>query len=155
MRRNDREIADQRMIEDLLATGEVCRLAMVDDGVPYVVPVNYGYRDRVLYVHCAPSGRKIDILHRNPLVCFEIETESTIVRHAEPCRWGTRARSLIGYGRVEIVTDHAQKKRGLDILMAHHGKTDANDYGEKQLNAVVVLKIPIDSVQCKQVGDWE
>ena len=155
MRRKDKEITDKKIIDDLLATAEVCRMAMVDDGEPYIVPVNYGYRDNVLYVHSAAAGRKIDILKRNSRVCFEIESPSTIVKHAEPCHWGTKARSLVGYGRVEIITDVSEKKRGLDIIMAHYGKQDLNVYDEEQLRRVVILKISIESVACKQLGDWD
>jgi hypothetical protein len=127
---------------------------MVDHGEPYIVPLNFGYRDNALYIHSADAGRKIDILKRNSRVCFEIEGASAIIKHAEPCHWGTKSRSLIGYGRVEIVTDFQEKKRGLDIILAHYGKTDQNVYDEKQLRAVVILRISIESVTCKQVGDW-
>jgi nitroimidazol reductase NimA-like FMN-containing flavoprotein (pyridoxamine 5'-phosphate oxidase superfamily) len=154
MRRKEKEITDLKIINDLFANSAVCRIAMVDNGEPYLLPLNYGYRDNTLYIHSAAAGRKIEILKRNDRVCFEIEGPGTIVQHAEPCHWGTKARSLIGYGRVEIVTDLQEKQRGLDIIMAHHGKTDPNVYDEKQLRAVVILKIPVESVACKQLGDW-
>lgn len=155
MRRKDREITDERIIRGILETAGICRIAMVDEGVPYVVPLNYGYSNNALYVHSAPSGRKIDILKRNDTVCFEIESDSTIIMHAEPCRWGTRSRSLIGYGRVEIIIDYQEKKRGLDVLMEHHGKRGRNVYDEKQLSELVILRIRIDSVTCKQLGNWD
>lgn len=154
MRRKDKEITDRRIIDELLATARVCRIALVDAGEPYIVPVNYGYRDNALYVHSAVAGRKTDILRRNNRVCFEIESSAEIIPHPEPCHWGTRARSLIGYGRVEIITDREEKRRGLDIIMAHHGKTDANVYDEKQLAALVILKLTIESVVGKQLGSW-
>lgn len=155
MRRKEKEITDARIINDIFASAEVCRLAMVDNRVPYVVPLNYGYCDNALYVHSAAEGRKIDILKRNSTVCFELESASVVTKHAEPCRWGARARSLIGYGRVELITDYEQKKRGLDIIMAHYGKTGLNVYDEKQLKAVVVLKASVQSVTCKQLGNWD
>jgi nitroimidazol reductase NimA-like FMN-containing flavoprotein (pyridoxamine 5'-phosphate oxidase superfamily) len=154
MRRKEKEVTDARIINDIFATAGVCRIAMVDHGEPYIVPLNFGYRDNALYIHSADAGRKIDILKRNSRVCFEIEGASAIIKHAEPCHWGTKSRSLIGYGRVEIVTDFQEKKRGLDIILAHYGKTDQNVYDEKQLRAVVILRISIESVTCKQVGDW-
>ncbi len=154
MRRKEKEITDPGIIDELFATAGVCRIAMVDRGEPYLVPLNFGYLDNTLYFHSAAAGRKIEILKRNDRVCFEIEGPSTIVQHAEPCHWGAKARSLIGYGRVEIVTDLQEKQRGLDIIMAHYGKTDPNVYDESQLRAVVILKIPIESVTCKQLGDW-
>jgi hypothetical protein len=155
MRRKDKEITDRRIIDELLTTARVCRIALVDDGEPYIVPVNFGYRNNALYVHSAATGRKMDILRRNNRVCFEIESPAAVIQHPEPCHWGTRARSLIGYGRVEIITDREQKRIGLDIIMAHHGKTDANVYDERQLTALVILKLTIESVAGKQLGKWE
>ena len=154
MRRKDKEVTDPGIIAELLSSAEVCRVAMVDNGEPYVIPLNYGYCDNALYIHSAAAGRKIEILKRNKRVCFEIESPILIVRSAEPCHWGSRARSLVGYGNVEIVTDREQKKQGLDIIMRQHGKTDPNLYDEKQLDAVLVLKVVIESVTCKQVGNW-
>ena len=69
MRRSDREIT---FIEEKLAVIEknkVMRLAMADNGRPYVVPLNYGYTYEngtlTIYFHCAAEGRKIDILKTN------------------------------------------------------------------------------------------
>jgi nitroimidazol reductase NimA-like FMN-containing flavoprotein (pyridoxamine 5'-phosphate oxidase superfamily) len=154
MRRKDEEVTDRMIIQELLSTAEICRLAMVDDNEPYIVPLNYGFRDNALYVHSAAAGRKIDILKRNNRVCFEIESNSVIIRHQEPCHWGTKSRSIIGYGQVEILTDHEEKKRALDIILAHYGKAGPNEYDEKQVKAMVILKIKIESVTCKQLGDW-
>jgi uncharacterized protein len=154
MRRKDKEVTDRRIIQELLSKAEVCRLAMVDEGEPYIVPLNYGFRDNALYVHSAAAGRKIDVLKRNSRVCFEIESDSVIVRHEEACHWGTKSRSIVGYGHVEILTDYEEKKRGLDIILAHYGKAGPNDYDEKQVHAIVILRIAIESVTCKQLGDW-
>lgn len=154
MRRKDKEITDQKIIQELLSTAEILRLALVDDGEPYIVPLNYGFRDNTLYVHSASAGRKLDILKRNNRVCFEVESDSAIVRHDEPCHWGTKSRSIIGYGRVEMITDCVEKKHGLDVIMEHYGKTGPNEYDVKQVQAVVILRIVIESVTCKQLGDW-
>jgi len=155
MRRKDKEVSDRRIIDDILKTASVCRLAMVDRGEPYIVPVNYGYRDGVLYVHSALVGRKIDILNRHARVCFEVESSAVITKHSEPCHWGAKARSIVGYGSVEIITNREDKQRGLDIIMAHYGKTDPNLYDEKQLAAVVILRLVVESVSCKQLGHWD
>jgi hypothetical protein len=154
MRRKDKEVTDAMIIHNLLARAEICRLAMVDEGEPYIVPVNYGFRDGALYVHSAAVGRKIDILKRNNRVCFEVESPTSIVRHDKPCRWVAKARSIVGYGRVEFVTDFEEKKRGLDAIMEHYGKPGPNEYDERQVRAIVILRIAIESVCCKQVGDW-
>ncbi|HNU36390.1 MAG TPA: pyridoxamine 5'-phosphate oxidase family protein, partial [Methanomassiliicoccales archaeon] len=68
MRKAEREIMDQGELEEVIRRAEVCRLAMVDDGKPYIVPMNFGYRNGCLYFHCAKEGRKLDVLRENPKV---------------------------------------------------------------------------------------
>jgi nitroimidazol reductase NimA-like FMN-containing flavoprotein (pyridoxamine 5'-phosphate oxidase superfamily) len=155
MRRKDKQVSDPAIIGALFSAGKVCRIAMVDNGEPYVVPVNYGYLDNTLFIHSAAAGRKLDILKRHSRVCFEIESPVEIIEHAEPCHWDARARSLVGYAVASIVTDLPGKRHGLDVIMRHYGKRDANAYDQKQLEAVVILKVAIESVTCKQVGEWE
>jgi hypothetical protein len=45
MRRKQQEITDKGIIEEILSKSEVCRIAMMDGDKPYMVPLNYGYKD--------------------------------------------------------------------------------------------------------------
>ena len=155
MRRKDKEITDQKLLEEILSTSILCRIAMVDNGIPYMVPLNYGYFNNALYIHSASKGKKIEILKNNNHVCFEIENSVEILKHDEPCHWSTKYRSLIGYGTVDIINDFEKKKEGLDIIMKQNGKTDNNIYNENNVNAIVILKLNINSISGKQSGNWE
>lgn len=42
MRRKDREISDFDEIIEVIKKCDVCRIALNDDGFPYVVPLNFG-----------------------------------------------------------------------------------------------------------------
>ena len=68
MRRKDREITDINEIVKIVSDCDVLHLGMSDNGIPYVVPVNFGFtcegRELTFYVHCATSGKKIDILKK-------------------------------------------------------------------------------------------
>ena len=128
---------------------------MIDDDRPYVVPLNYGYSDNSIYMHSAESGKKIAILKQNNRVCFEIEYSAEIVKHELSCGWSTRYRSLIGIGTIEIITDFEQKKAGLDIIMAHYGKKDNNEYKNNLVNSIVILKLNIEEITGKQSGIWD
>ncbi|MBN2235426.1 MAG: pyridoxamine 5'-phosphate oxidase family protein [Opitutales bacterium] len=154
MRRREKEVSDQTIIGELLSSAQVCRIAMVDGAEPYVVPLNYGYEDGVIYVHSARAGRKIDILKKNPRVCFEIETTSEVIRREVACDWSTKARSIVGYGNVEFVEDPADKRHGLDVIMAHHGQKGPNYFDDGRVNAVEIMRIRIESLACKQLGVW-
>ena len=43
MRRRDREVTDLNEIIHILDSGKVLHLGLVDQGKPYIVPMNYGY----------------------------------------------------------------------------------------------------------------
>jgi uncharacterized protein len=149
MRRKENEITDPKIIHELLSTADTVRLAMIDGNEPYIVPLNYGYKDNALYIHCAKEGRKIDILKRNPRVCFEIEGRSELIKSDQACKWTMYFQSLIGYGNVSILEDKEEKIAGLDILMAQFG-SKKNSYHPKHVDAIVILKLNIESVTGKQ-----
>jgi len=155
MRRKDRKITDEKIIERILSKSTVCRIAMVDEGLPYIVPLNYGYFDNALYIHSAPEGRKIDILKHNNKVCFEIEYSSEVISSELSCDWSTKYRTLVGYGSIQIITDFEQKKFGLDKIMSHYGKSENNVYKDKNVGFMVILKLTIEQLSGKQAGDWE
>ncbi len=150
MRRKDQEITDKKVLEEILSTSLICRIGMICDGIPYIVPVNYGYSNDIIYIHSATEGKKIDILKTNNRVCFEIEDTTEIIKKDVSCDWAAKYRSLIGYGTIEIVNDFKQKKQGLDIIMAQHGKKENNVYKDSQIEKMVILKLGIDHLTGKQ-----
>ena len=153
MRRNEKQINDDKVIHEILMKSFVCRLGLYDNEYPYVVPLNYGYRDNTLYFHCALQGRKIDLIKKNNKVGFEIEQAHEVLKNDVSCKWTTKYRSIIGNGTIEIISDFDKKKDGLDIIMQHHGKND-NEYNSKAVESVFVLKLKIENLTAKQSGDW-
>ena len=77
MRRSDREITDLGEILSIINDCKVIHLAMVDDGEPYLLPLNFGYACEggafSFFCHSAREGRKLDILRKNPIVAFEMD----------------------------------------------------------------------------------
>ena len=155
MRKANQEITDKAIIEGILQGSKICRIGISDKGFPYVLPFNYGYNDNQIYIHCALSGKKIDLLRENPNVCFEIEQTSEIIKNDIACKWATIYRSIVGYGKVEILDDFAQKQKGLEIIMAHNGAPDLLEFEPKQVDSVLILRLTIDSLSGKQSSNWD
>ena len=155
MRKANQEIKDPEIIEQILTGAEICRMAMIDGDVPYMLPFNYGYRDRCIYIHSAPAGKKIDLLKKNGTVCFEIEQTARIIPKEKACKWATLYRSVVGYGQVEIIDDVEGKKEGLAIIMIQHGAPDLVDFEAKEVKPMVILKLTITSLTGKQSGNWD
>lgn len=154
MRRHEREIRDFSEILSIIERSPVLRLGMVDDGEPYVVPLNFGYTSEdgllTLYIHSATEGRKIDILKKSPRICFELDTSFNLIRHEFPCRWSAEYESVIGTGTVTFLTDSAEKKAALDHIMHRYGFEGHPLYNEQALERACLYKITVSQLTGKR-----
>lgn len=155
MRKSNREIFDKSLITPILKDAKIVRLAMMDEDVPYIVPFNYGYQEGCIYIHSAPQGKKIDLLKKNNKVCFELEQMAEIKKAPLACNWTTSYRSIIGYGFVDILSDPEEKKKGLEIIMTHHGAPEEMKFEDNQVEPIVILKLTITRLTAKKSGDLE
>ena len=74
-----------------------------DDGYPYGMPMNHFYNeaDGCIYFHCGRVGHRLDALRRSDKVSFCV-CEQGSRREGE---WALDVRSVIVFGRVEILED--------------------------------------------------
>ena len=149
MRRADREISDKTEIEEILGRARVCHLGLCDKGVPYVVPMNYGYMGNTLYFHCAPSGRKLDILRENSCVSFAVYIEERLVESGTACKWTMKYRSVMGTGKASQISSQNEKERALQIIMRHYSSLDY-DIDRTQADRVAIIKVAIETLSGKK-----
>jgi nitroimidazol reductase NimA-like FMN-containing flavoprotein (pyridoxamine 5'-phosphate oxidase superfamily) len=155
MRRSDREIQSKEMIEEILKEGFVCHLGLVDGDQPYVVPLNYAYKDGYIYVHSASSGRKLDLIKMNHKVCFEVEvTTPEIAKNGEePCEWGTIFRSVIGTGIATILSEKEDKIHGLNAIVEKVDPVGRFTFPDGEIAATTVIRIDIKEMTGKSAND--
>jgi nitroimidazol reductase NimA-like FMN-containing flavoprotein (pyridoxamine 5'-phosphate oxidase superfamily) len=96
---------------NLIAAGKIGRLGCVDNGEPYVVPINYVFEGLSIYSHSLP-GHKIDILHTHPRACLQVdEIENEF-------EW----RSVIAFGNFEEIRVPSDRRAILGKLLARFPK---------------------------------
>jgi len=151
MRRNDKEITAQQLIDEIMKKAQVCRLAVSYKDMPYIIPMNFGYADRVLYFHSAHEGLKLLILRENPQACFEVEIETKLVPGKQACDWTMRYQSVVGFGEVEFIDDLVGKREGMKIIMQQYSneKTLPTD---DVLAGVTLFKLKVNTMTGKQSG---
>jgi len=66
---------DQKVINEILYRGQVCRIALCVDSKPYIIPMNYGYKDGIIYLHTSINSKKLELIRRNNFICFEVDTD--------------------------------------------------------------------------------
>lgn len=151
MRRREKEITNIKTIEDIIRRSSVCRLGLSENGRPYIVPLCFGYKERILYFHSAREGKKLDILKKNNIVCFEFDIDLEILSADEACKWGVKYRSVIGFGKAIIIDDIEAKKKALDIIMSQYSE-GSFEYPIEALKKTTVIKVEIDQMSGKMSG---
>lgn len=151
MRRNDKEITAQNLLDEIMKKAQVCRLAVSYNDMPYIIPMNFGYADRVLYFHSAHEGLKLLILRENPQACFEVEIDTQIVPNELGCAWSMRYQSVVGFGEVEFIDDPVDKREGMKIIMQQYSN-DKTLPLDDALAGVTLFKLKVNTMTGKQSG---
>lgn len=153
MRRNEREVSDIKMIEEIIKKSDVCRIAMASDNIPYIVTMNFGYTTNPvprLYFHCANEGKKLEIIRKNNLVCFAMDTDHEIYKGIKGCDWGMNYSSVVGNGYITIISEKEEKRAGLNCIMNHYGADTEHAYDETLFQRTLVLRLDINEMTGKK-----
>jgi hypothetical protein len=158
MRRSEREVSEIEVIEEIIKKADVCRIALANDNIPYIVTMNFGYTndpEQRLFFHCANEGRKLEMIRKNKFVCFEMDIDHKIYTRPgkdgrKGCNWGMVYRSVVGYGNISIITEREARKTGLDFIMRHYGDENEYVYDEKVLANTTVLRLDITEITGKK-----
>ncbi len=149
MRRFKQALTENECI-DILNTNTNGVLAVSgDDEYPYAVPLSYVYCNGNIYFHSATQGHKIDSIKRQDKVSFCVVSEDNIV----PEKFTTYYKSVIAFGRVEILSDEEDKINALILLSKKYSPCESVENTKKEidssLNRVEILKLKIDYLSGK------
>ena len=155
MRRKDREITDPKIIEEFLSSQHVIRIGFFDkkNEEVYIVPVNYGHilndNQYIFYFHGGKGGRKYELSKEEPNVGFEIDGNYKVIEGTEACKYSANYQSIIGNGKVKILQDLEEKKKGLDVIMKHTTGKSNFEYNPRMLENVQVYQLTVSKLSCK------
>lgn len=153
MRRSDREITDKKVIEEFISKEQILRIAFCDDGEIYIVPVNYGYiYENDIYsffFHGAKAGRKYELAKKNPTVGFEIDGKYKLLEGELACDYSANFQSVIGTGRLHLLSGKADKIQGLNAIMKQTTQREEWFYADGMIEAVAVFKLDVEKISCK------
>ncbi|RJX35912.1 MAG: pyridoxamine 5'-phosphate oxidase family protein [Desulfarculus sp.] len=149
MRKPQKQLQQPAELEDILQRGEVLRLALCREDQPYLVPLNYVYHAGRIYMHTGHEGYKHWFLAANPRACFEVTVDAAAVPAPLPCKWDYRYRSVIGFGRVSVVQEEAERQEGLAALVGRFAGPGAPEMTAEALARACVLRLDIESMTGK------
>ena len=92
-------------IDQLIQSQLLGRIGCHADGLTYIVPISYAYDGTYVYAHSF-QGMKIDLMRKNPKVCFEVDNTKNLAN------W----QSVICWGEFEELTDEEDIKLAAEKL---------------------------------------
>lgn len=96
---------NETQIENLLTRQITGRLGCCAEGSMYIVPVNYFYKNSVIYAHSG-EGKKTAMMRKNPDVCFQVDDIKGLFQ------W----QSVIAWGKFEEITDPDERQQAMQGL---------------------------------------
>jgi nitroimidazol reductase NimA-like FMN-containing flavoprotein (pyridoxamine 5'-phosphate oxidase superfamily) len=131
-------LLDQDSSLMLLSEGRIGRLGFIDDGEPFVVPVNYIFDGHCIYLH-SNLGHKIQALRAMPRACLQVD------RIADEHHWS----SAMAHGNYEEITDPDERLGVYRDFLAHFPHLTPvesfEDHGPPRPGAIV-FRIRVDKV---------
>ena len=141
-----RAMTGSKELEEIILKSQWCHVGMADAaGMPYVLPMNFGYRDGILYLHGGQEGKKIDILRINPHVCinFSVDQKLRFQDESVACSYSMKYRSVLCYGKVEFFEESDDKVSALDIIMKQYAEREFR-YNAPSLREVKVMRVRVE-----------
>jgi uncharacterized protein len=148
--------ADAAAAEELLRDAPFAYLAMVEQGGPYAVPLNFAYvggrgdLDGRVYFHTG-EGRKTEALAADPRVCLAVVVGVAFDQGDSPCADGFSYRSLLVWGPARRIEDRDRRETALRAIVAKYDPAAAEaPFGEADFAGTLVYEVFIEAASYKQ-----
>jgi nitroimidazol reductase NimA-like FMN-containing flavoprotein (pyridoxamine 5'-phosphate oxidase superfamily) len=146
---------DADVIYSIVDAAFTCSVAFQMDGAVHAIPTTHWRSGNHLYIHGAKASRMHKALTEGE-ACITIALADGLVLARSAMHHSTNYRSVVIYGRFDLVSDPAEKRNSLQAFIdgLFPGRWDTlRPINEKELNATSVLRIPLTEASAK-VRDW-
>ena len=153
MRRSPQALSREEMIDLLKTETRGVMSVHGDDGYPYGVPINHFYNDEdgKLYFHGAKFGHRVDAVKRDPKVSYCVYGGE----YKDEGDWAYRVKSVIVFGRAELIEDTAEIERISRLLCEKF--PGPQEYVEKEIEKdtknTLLIAIKIEDMNGKLVHE--
>lgn len=151
MRRIKQQLGEADAVEVLRNAKRGVLSVVGDDGWPYGIYMNPHYEDGKIYFHGAKDGHKIDALKRDARASFTVIDNGV----KDEGGWALTFRSVVVFGRVEFVEDHAAAVEICRRLAQRFNPSEADieDEIRRAAAAVQVFALIPEHITCKRVHE--
>ena len=149
MRRKRQQLTDEESI-GILQKATAGTLALLgDNDYPYAVPISYVYHEGKLYFHSALAGHKVDAIRKFDKASFCVIEQDDV----QPKKYTTFFRSVIAFGRIQIIEDETEKLAMARMLGNRYNPNDDDSLKkeiESGLSRMLMIRFDIEHLTGKE-----
>jgi len=143
---------DRETVYGILDEGFICHVGFAPQGQPFVIPTGYARVDDKLYIHGSQASRMLRTLSGGLDACVTVTIVDGLVLARSAFHHSMNYRSVVIFGRAEIVEDREEKISALVALSEHivRGRwADVREPNEEELIKTTVLELPLVEASAK------
>ncbi len=151
VRGDNRAEYDSEQIGAILDSAFVCQVGFTIDGQAHIIPTAYVRIGDAIYLHGHLQNQMINALLDGQTACLSVTLLDGLVLARSGFKHSVNYRSITLFGKAERVPEE-EKAASLDALVNHLVPGRAGEirpYTPQELNATLVVKIPIDEAAAK------
>lgn len=143
---------DRETIDPILDEGFICHVGFVVNAQPFVIPTGYARVDDKLFIHGSQASRMLKTLAQGVDVCVTITLVDGLVLARSAFHHSINYRSVVVFGKAQLVSDREEKLAALLALSEHFVKgrwDDVREPTEQELRATTVLSLKLEEASAK------
>jgi nitroimidazol reductase NimA-like FMN-containing flavoprotein (pyridoxamine 5'-phosphate oxidase superfamily) len=143
---------ERETVYRILDEGFVCHVGFILDGRPFVIPTGYGRAGDRLYIHGSGASRMLRTLREGVDVCVTVTLVDGLVLARSSFHHSMNYRSVVVFGRAEVVEDEGEKMEALRVFTDHimRGRwEEARLPNRSELRQTMVLALPLAEASAK------
>ena len=143
---------ERQQINEILDEGLVCHVGFVSNGQPFVIPTGYARVGDTLIIHGSQASRMLRQLGQGSEVCVTVTLVDGLVLARSAFHHSMNYRSVVVFGRAEVIEDGQEKMAALEALSEHiipHRWREVRGPNDRELQLTTVLAIPLTEASAK------
>lgn len=148
----NRAANDEKAVYEILDAGFLCHVAFQHNGQTMMIPTAYGRKEDALYFHGSSKNFMLNQIVSGSSICIGVTHLDGIVLAKTLFDTSANYRSVVLFGKAELLTDPDERLEGLKIITENIIKGRWNEVtvgSENQLKATMVVKFTIEKASAK------
>ena len=148
---------DKQIIHQILDASNLCYIAFLFEGKPFVQPITYGRKEETLFMHGSLQNRMTSAIIEQEEVCLNITLLDGMLLTRSAFHHSVNYRSAVIFGKVRELKTNEEKLEGLKTIINHfvpdrwHYCRKPND-NELKGTRVIAVDIISASAKTKNTG---